>query len=183
VWEEIGGYWDGFVGWRGGASYLCFKLNMLDKAVYLAPTMRHWHFSGNIRDYKTCRVRISESSGKCLESLPFTATSFNSVHDMLCVANIIGGNQWARKVADSLQRKETPLAELMAAGLYPERLLPKNLYDFFFARALKYSDAHAHWFASKRKRTLDEQLEKFSREGVAFLERSHFPSVDSLRAA
>jgi hypothetical protein len=41
--------------------------------------------------------------------------------------------------------------------------------------AIAWSEDHARWFASKRKRTLDEQLEKFSREGVAFLERSHFP--------
>jgi hypothetical protein len=126
VWEEIGGYWDGFVGWRGGASYLSLKLNMLDKAVYLDPNISHWHFFGNLRDYKTCRLLLSKSSGKSLESLPFTATRFNSVHDMLSVANIIGGNQWARKVADSLQRKEEPLAELMAAGLYPLRLLVRT---------------------------------------------------------
>jgi hypothetical protein len=30
-----------------------------------------------------------------------------------------------------------------------------------------WSDAHAKWLASVRKRTLDEQLEKFKSDGVA----------------
>jgi hypothetical protein len=162
VWEEIGGYWDGFLGWgRGEASYLSLKLNMLDKSIYLDPAMRHWHFFGNLRDYKTCRILQSESSGKDLESIPFTGGRFLSFHNMLCVANIIGGMQWARKVADSLARRE--------------EILPKTVYDSMLETAIAWSEDHARWFASKRKRTLDEQLEKFSREGVAFLERSHFP--------
>jgi hypothetical protein len=167
VWEEIGGYWDGFVSYGGEASYLSFKLNMFDKAVYLDPLMRHWHCFGLLRDYKSCRILRSKSSGKDLASIPLTGIRFNSIHNQLSVANIIGGNQWARKVADSFQRKEEPFAELVAAGLCPEWLLPKNLYDSLFARAVRYSDAHAQWFASKRLRTLDEQLEKFKAENVA----------------
>jgi Glycosyl transferase family 2 len=155
VWEEIGGYWDGFLGWGGGdASYLSLKLNMLDKNIYLDPAMRHWHFFGNLRDYKTCRILQSESSGKALESIPFTGGRFLSFHNMLCVANIIGGKHWARKVADSLRRRE--------------EILPKQRYDSMLATAIAWSERHAQWFASKkRKRTLDEQLEKFKAENVA----------------
>ena len=147
AWNEVGGYWDGFVGWGGEEAELNLKLNLLDKAVYLDPRAEHWHHFS--------------PPGKYTYSRPPEQTFTN----YFCAANIIGGQRWAQKVADSIQSRfvkgavnKAPTETLAQIPRYMEGLL---------AEAVARSATQAKWMAAHRKRTLDEQLALFQREGVA----------------
>jgi hypothetical protein len=138
VWNEVGGYWDGFVGFGGEESYLDLKLALMDKTIWLDPNMTHEHENANFRGLKGYK----------------TAADF--LENNLMVANIIGGTSWAEKNAASSQERN-----VLEGGE------DKKFYDAMLSRAIKRSADHAKWLASKRLRTLDEQLEKFRQEGVA----------------
>jgi hypothetical protein len=75
--------------------------------------------------------------------------------NMLSVANIIGGEKWMHKVYESFTQ--------CAFKLKSEKTMFTILRE-----AEKVSGPHAALIASKRLRTLDEQLELFKQEGVSF---------------
>lgn len=132
VWREVGGYWDGFVGYGGEEIYFDLKMAMLDKSNWIDPQLVHWHYAGR-RGY----------------ARHYTDDYYRN---MLMCANIIGGQHWMEKVADSFLRR------------YPTT--HENFYDLYMGAYYK-SKEHADYLASIRKRTLDEQLEQFKRDGVA----------------
>lgn len=84
VFEEVGGYWDGFVGYAGEESYLDLKLAMLNKTNWLDPYLKHFHYAGR-RGYPR-------------------HFSDDYYRNMMMCANIIGGSEWLNKVADSFTK-------------------------------------------------------------------------------
>jgi hypothetical protein len=133
VWKEVGGYWDGFVGYGGEEIYFDIKMAMLGKTNWIDPRLIHWHYAGT-RPY----------------SRHYTDDYYRN---MLMCANIIGGENWMVKVADSFNRS------------FPR---PKaNPYDILMESYYKSED-HAKHIASIQKRNLDEQLEYFRANGIAY---------------
>lgn len=137
LWEEVGGYWDGFVGYGGEEMYFELKLALLDKHNFIDPNMIHWHHPG---------------------TRPYTRDeSSDFVVNMLMCANIIGGDRWFDRVANSFRIKETKKDNTWA----------KFDIDVMALEAKAKSHEHAQWMEANRKRSLNEQLVKFSKEGVA----------------
>lgn len=87
VWEELGGYWDGFIGYGGEESYFELMMGMRDKISYLNPQMIHWHHPG-IRSYERDK-------------------SDDFIRNMLMCANIVGGPNWSRRVFNGLLIRDT----------------------------------------------------------------------------
>lgn len=85
VWQEIGGYWSGFVGWGGEEPYFSLKSWLLGKTVWLDPKMIFSHFCSE-RNYARCY-------------------SNDFYLNMLMAANIIGGQKWLQTVAESFARE------------------------------------------------------------------------------
>lgn len=85
VWDEVGGYWDGFEGYGGEEMYFDLKMALLGKTNYLVPKMVHYHYAGQ-RPYKR----------------HYTDEFYKN---MLCCANIIGGKDWMNKVYGSFSKK------------------------------------------------------------------------------
>lgn len=135
VWEELGGYWDGFEGYGGEESYFELMMGMRDKISYLDPQMVHWHHPG-IRPYERDK-------------------SMYFVKNMIMCANIVGGENWARRVWNGLQIKQKK------TGSGEE--LPHRVFN----AAMEQSFDFAAQFQSKAKRTLNEQLVQFSKLKVA----------------
>lgn len=138
VWDEIGGYWDGFSGYGGEECYLELKLAMLDKSNFLDPNLVHWHHPG-FRDYERDK-------------------SDDFLKNMLMCANIIGGDRWLERVANGLKIIEHHRAL---------RNEPARDVEAFMLQARAKSHEHRKWFESVRKRTLNEQLVRFTRIGAA----------------
>jgi hypothetical protein len=139
VWEAVGGYWDGFEGYGAEEPEFNLKLALLDHASYLNPLATHWHHF----------AKRSYSQGGVCPRMNF-----------ICAANIIGGERWAEKVKNGLLNWD-----LHNQNRHKE-LLP-SAYDQILAEAMVKSAPAAQWLAAHRKRTLDEQLELWKREGVA----------------
>jgi hypothetical protein len=134
-WDDLGGYWDGFVGYGGEEPYLDLLACMTDKKIWLDPQIIHYHFAGN-RGY----------------ARHFTDDYFIN---MMSVAYIIGGTKWVDKVYASLNKQ--PL----------KRKSCRHMYELYL-EALERSEKQAQWVKSVRKRSLDEQFDKFVEEGVEF---------------
>ena len=158
VWDEVGGYWDGFVGWGGEEPQLNFALALLDHHAYLNPLATHWHHF--TKDGQRTYTRFKDD---CL---------FN----FLCAANIIGGEQWARKIIDNKlamhPKLDIGLSCLKDHPEIREKYLGNmhklsHLYDDVLDRAKAKSAPAAEWMRTHRKRTLDEQLQLWKRENVA----------------
>jgi hypothetical protein len=132
VWREVGGYWDGFVGYGGEEIYFDFKMAMLGKTNWIDPKLVHWHYAGT-RPY----------------SRHYTDDYYKN---MLMCANIIGGENWMVKVADSFRSHPRSKQD-------PYELLMESYYK---------SQSHAEHLASIRHRNLDQQLDQFRADGVAF---------------
>jgi GT2 family glycosyltransferase len=81
TWKEVGGYWDGFVGYAGEESYFDLKLWLLGKEVWIDPQLIHYHFCGE-RTYKR----------------HFTDDFYRN---LLAVANMIGGEKWMYTVYEN----------------------------------------------------------------------------------
>lgn len=81
VWEEVGGYWDGFDGYGGEEVYFDLKMAMLGKKNWIDPKVIHYHFAGR-RGYNR----------------HYTDDYYRNL--MMC-ANIIGGYDWLLKVYQS----------------------------------------------------------------------------------
>jgi hypothetical protein len=84
VWDKVGGYWDGFVGYGGEEMYFDLKMALLGYNNWLDPKMIHYHFAGN-RGY----------------SRHYTDDYYVN---MLACANIIGGNDWLMKVYQNFSK-------------------------------------------------------------------------------
>lgn len=82
--KEVGGYWDGFVGYGGEEPYFDLKLAMLDKTNYTDPGMRHIHYVGK-RGYQ--RHFTQDFS-----------------RNMMMAAHIIGGEKWMYSTFSSLMK-------------------------------------------------------------------------------
>lgn len=137
VWEFVGGYWDGFVGYGGEETYFDLKLGMFDFNNYLEPRMKHWHNEGT-------RTYDRFNSDECRENL-------------LCSAYIIGGYKWLRKVACNLDASQNkPWSEWVKADI-----------DRLANNAIDRATSHRLWFTANAERDLDEQLTKWRKEGVA----------------
>lgn len=132
VWREVGGYWEGFVGYGGEEIYFDIKMAMLNKSNWLDPKLVHWHYAGT-RPY----------------ARHYTDDYYKN---MLMCANIIGGEDWMVKVADSFRNHPRPKQDAY-------ELLMESYYK---------SQPHAEYLASIRHRNLDEQLDQFRADGVAF---------------
>lgn len=72
--------------------------------------------------------------------------------NMMMCANIIGGEEWLYKVYGNFER-------------HTKQNSGVTMYDLLMQADAK-SREHAKWFASIRKRTLDEQLELFRQDAV-----------------
>jgi hypothetical protein len=135
TWDEVGGYWDGFVGFGGEETYFDFKLALMGKTIWLDPNMSHEHFLLGQKSYKVW-AELAEN--------------------LLVVANVIGGTHWAERNAAYFHS-----GNVLHGGQ------DKQYYDAMLRRAIDRSEDHAKWLASKRVRTLEEQLELFKAEHVA----------------
>jgi hypothetical protein len=144
VWGKVGGYWDGFKGYGGEESYFELKLAMMDFNNWLDPTLVHWHHPGK-------RPYIRDKGD-------------DFVKNMLCAANIIGGDSWAKRVLNGFKIGQSRGWFLPKVDGPAERM--KDL-DSFFVEAKERSQEHADSFQRNAYRTLNEQLVKFSRQGVA----------------
>lgn len=82
--REIGGYWDGFIGYAGEEPYFDFKMAFLDKKNWMDPRLQHIHYVGE-RGY------------------PRHYTQNYCLNLMMC-ANIIGGEKWMYTVHDNLAK-------------------------------------------------------------------------------
>jgi predicted glycosyltransferase involved in capsule biosynthesis len=78
VWEELGGYWNGFVGYGGEEIYFDLKAALFGKKNWIDPQVIHHHYAG-VRGY----------------ARHYTDEYFRNM--MMC-ANIIGGEEWMYKV-------------------------------------------------------------------------------------
>jgi hypothetical protein len=78
VWDAVGGYWDGFVGYGGEEPYFDLKCWELGYEVWVDPKIIHYHYAGD-RGYRR----------------HYTDEYFIN---MMAVANIIGGHHWLEKV-------------------------------------------------------------------------------------
>lgn len=85
VWKEVGGYWDGFVGYGGEEIYFDLKMAQLGKTNWIDPKLVHWHYAGR-RGYPR----------------HYTDDYYKN---MLMCANIIGGEDWMVRVAHSFHDK------------------------------------------------------------------------------
>lgn len=133
VWEEVEGYWTGFRGYAGEEPYFDLKMALLDKKIWMDPKVVHIHYVGE-RGYAR---HFSE----------------DYYRNLMCAANIIGGEKWLYKAFDVMER-----------SVYVGR---KPIFDVMMD-AVELSNPHKKWLDGIRKRTLDEQLKKFKLEGVAF---------------
>lgn len=138
TWEEVGGYWDGFVGYGGEEVYLDMKLALLDKKNWLDPKLIHYHYGGK-RGYPR----------------HYTDDYYRNM--MMC-AHIIGGYEWMMKVYKNFA-SSTRIRTRCSEGDTMFQLL-LDAYD--------RSKDHAEHMASIRLRSLDEQLAIFTTEQVAF---------------
>jgi hypothetical protein len=84
VWNEVGGYWNGFVGYGGEEMYFDLKMALLDKTNWIDPQLIHYHYAGR-RGYPR----------------HYTPDFYRNM--MMC-ANIIGGESWLYKVYDSFEK-------------------------------------------------------------------------------
>lgn len=136
AWFEVGGYWDGFIGYGGEESYYDLKMALLGKTNWIDPRVIHYHYAGD-RGY----------------SRHYTDDYYTN---MMACANIIGGEKWLYKVYESF-----------AAGTYPRVMSDKTMFDLLM-EARNRSNKHAAFLASRRIRTLDEQLEFFKQNDISF---------------
>jgi hypothetical protein len=169
VWNEIDGYWSGFQKFGCEEVYLDLKLGLMDHTLFMNPKIRHFHQILSPKPYSRSMKEMS------------------LVEHQLCVANIVGGAQWAARVAKQWDNCEWGTASAREEGHFPgghqaERLLPA---------ALARSDSRRLWLESRRKRTLEQQIELFAKEGVtAFLKppgstlskRAFHGAVDTIAA-
>jgi predicted glycosyltransferase involved in capsule biosynthesis len=81
VWNEVGGYWDGFTGYGGEEIYFDLKMALLDKKNWIDPKLIHYHYTG-ARGYPR-------------------HYSDDYYRNMLMCANIIGGESWMYTVYES----------------------------------------------------------------------------------
>jgi hypothetical protein len=81
VFNDIGGYWEGFTGYGGEEMYFDLKAAMLGKTNWVDPKLIHYHYAGN-RGYPRHYCD-------------------DYYRNMLMAANIIGGDVWLYKVYDS----------------------------------------------------------------------------------
>jgi hypothetical protein len=131
VWREVGGYWDGFVGYGGEELYFDLKMAFLGKTNWIDPKLIHWHYAGK-RAY----------------ARHYTDDFYKN---MLMCANVIGGEDWMIRVADSFTRS------------FPRS--HQDPYDLLMESYYK-SEGHAKYIAGIQQRNLDEQLEVFRCEGI-----------------
>lgn len=82
-------------------------------------------------------------------------TSMDFVRNMMMSANIIGGQRWLERVTNSFFLEENRKKE------------PNFNINALSAQAFEKSEAHRVWFDGVKKRSLNEQLTKFCREGIA----------------
>jgi hypothetical protein len=136
VWQEVGGYWQGFEGYGGEESYFDLKLWLLGKENWIDPQLIHYHWSG-VRKYQR----------------HFSDDFFRN---MLMCANIIGGEDWANKVFKSF---------LKYTRLKPTTGENKPMFDLLL-EAQEKSAAHAQWMAQHRTRSLDELLAHFAQNNI-----------------
>jgi hypothetical protein len=136
VWEEVEGYWDGFVGYGGEESYFELKLALMGYNNWLDPSLLHYHHPGK-------RPYVRDKGD-------------DFIKNMIMAANIIGGDRWAQRTLNGLK-----IGEIRRPADQQRDL------DVFFEEALDRSAAHAYHTQRKFKRSLNEQLVKFSRDGVA----------------
>jgi hypothetical protein len=138
VWDEVGGYWDGFVGYGGEEVYLDMKLALLGKKNWIDPLLVHYHYAG-ARAYPR----------------HYTDDYFRNM--MMC-ANIIGGYDWMMRVYNNFRS---------STRVRPRCSPDETMFDLLL-EAYDRSKAHADHMASIRLRTLDEQLTLFREESVAY---------------
>lgn len=86
VWEELGGYWDGFKGYGGEEMYFELLMALTDKRNFLDPEMVHWHYAGK-RDYEQ-------------------ETGIEFIKNMMMSAYLIGGETWLGKAVSGLKVQE-----------------------------------------------------------------------------
>ncbi len=141
--QEVGCYWEGFTGWAGEEPELNLKLWMMDKEIYFTPHISHWHFFADRRYKRDARQ-----------------TALNQ----MMVANIIGGKKWAARIANNVFAHQLKtIAPDDRETIREREKTVLELYD----KALAKSAEQARWMQEHRKRTLEEQLALFEREGVA----------------
>ncbi len=80
--REVGGYWNGFVGYGGEESYFDLKMALLGKTNWVDPKIEHVHYIGE-RGYKRHHCP-------------------DYYRNMMMAAHIIGGEAWLYKVYESM---------------------------------------------------------------------------------
>jgi len=141
VFESVGGYGpdDLLAGYAGDEHYFDLKLALLDKTNSVDPIMVHYHYTKNVGGEPK---GYPEHFGD------------DYYRNLMTCAFVIGGPKWVDGVFENF-KKEQPNGQQRMTKLYEEA----------YARGTE----HAAYLASIRKRTLEQQLEKWKTDGgVAF---------------
>jgi len=138
VWQDVGGYWDGLVGFSCEEMEFDLRLALMDHEIVFNPKVSHWHNMDEPKGYSR-------------------ALKAENIETMCAVANIIGGPEYASRVIRNVR------LSTFVPGM---REWVEEWVEECLAAAIQKSDSYARHFASKRKRSLEEQIAKFKREGV-----------------
>jgi hypothetical protein len=128
AWDEVGGYFDGFIGWAGEEPELNLKMALLGKNVWIDPQMVHYHYFQN-RGY--ARAMFDDH-----------------YRNMMMAANIIGGQPWLKRIEKSFNL----LPRVVAQGQ------PTKSMSTLCREAEERSSDAAAWLRSRQLFSLDEFL-------------------------
>jgi hypothetical protein len=139
LWDEVGGYWDGFVGYAGEEPYFDFKVGLMGHKNFIDPQMIHYHWSG-VRNYNRHNTD-------------------DFFRNLLKAANIIGGEQRMYRVFDAF-KTATRVAPPAGSPHVP-------IFDIL-EQAYYRSRERAAWLRSKELIGFEELLEQFKRNGIRY---------------
>jgi predicted glycosyltransferase involved in capsule biosynthesis len=130
VFEEVGGYFEGFVGYGGEESYFDLKMWMLGKSNWLDPKLVHYHFAG-ARGYPR-------------------HFSDGFYRNMMMCANIIGGNAWLLTVYNSFKTwtKEKNSSTMFDLMMEAEQR-SKQHAQWLASKRTKHLDELLSWFTTE----------------------------------
>lgn len=131
AWKEMGGYWEGFVGYGGEEMYFDLGMWLMGKEVWVDPKMIHYHFAGE-RGYER---HYSDLYYK----------------NMMMVANIIGGREWMESLHDNFNRSVRKKSDKTMFDLMDEAYLrSKDFAAQFAARRILSLDTLLEQFVSQQ---------------------------------
>lgn len=130
VWEDIGGYWNGFTGYGGEELSIDLQMWMRGYEVWMHPKMIHYHWAGR-RPY----------------ARHFTAEYYRN---MMMSANIIGGEKWLNRVYQTFSTKYPELVRHPVFDLYQEAYYQSEPHARELSKLyIRSLDEQLEWFKRK----------------------------------